>query len=77
MEDKLKNIQIIESGQTKKLILNRPEKRNSLDEEMIYEITDAMNKFSSDKDQIDYNYRSRRKFLFGNESRISSQNFGI
>jgi methylglutaconyl-CoA hydratase len=37
-------------NQTRKMILNRPEKRNSLDEEMIYEITDAMNTFSNDKD---------------------------
>lgn len=37
-------------NQTRKIILNRPEKRNSLDEEMIYEITDAMNAFSNDKD---------------------------
>ena len=50
MENKSNNILIIESGQTKKLILNRPEKRNSLDEEMIFEITDKMNKFSSDKE---------------------------
>lgn len=37
-------------NQTKKIILNRPEKRNSLDEEMIFEITDAMNTFSNDKE---------------------------
>lgn len=50
MENKYKNILVIETGQTKKMILNRPEKRNSLDEEMIFEITDAMNKFSTDDD---------------------------
>lgn len=50
MENKNSKILVIESGLTKKLILNRPEKRNSLDEEMIAGITDAMNKFSSDKE---------------------------
>ncbi len=35
---------------TKKIILNRPEKRNSLDEEMIEELTGAVNSFSSDKE---------------------------
>jgi methylglutaconyl-CoA hydratase len=50
MENKFKDILIIDSGQTKKLILNRPEKRNSLDEEIIFEITSAMNQFSSDKE---------------------------
>lgn len=35
---------------TKKIILNRPEKRNSLDEEMIEELTHAMSKFSADKE---------------------------
>jgi methylglutaconyl-CoA hydratase len=48
MDNKYNNILIVESGLTKKLILNRPEKRNSLDEEMVFEITDAMNKFSID-----------------------------
>jgi methylglutaconyl-CoA hydratase len=50
MENKNSKILIIDSGLTKKLILNRPEKRNSLDEEMILEITNAMNSFSSDKE---------------------------
>jgi methylglutaconyl-CoA hydratase len=49
MEYKYNKILIVDSGLTKKLILNKPEKRNSLDEEMIFEITDAMNKFSSDE----------------------------
>lgn len=35
---------------TKKIIMNRPEKRNSLDEEMIFEITDAFNTFSLDNE---------------------------
>lgn len=48
MEYKYNKILINDSGLTKKLILNRPDKRNSLDQEMISEITDAMNKFSSD-----------------------------
>jgi methylglutaconyl-CoA hydratase len=48
MDNKYNKILIIESEKTKKLILNRPDKRNSLDEEMVFEITDAMNKFSSD-----------------------------
>lgn len=33
---------------TKKIILNRPEKRNSLDEEMIVELTDAFKEYSGD-----------------------------
>jgi methylglutaconyl-CoA hydratase len=49
MESKYNKILIIESGKTKKLVLNRPDKRNSLDEEMVFEITDAMNKFSEDE----------------------------
>ena len=48
--DKFNKLLIIESGKTKKVILNRPEKRNSLDEEMILEITCAMNKFSADEE---------------------------
>lgn len=42
-------ILIEESGQTKKIILNRPEKRNSLDEEMISELTSAIRKYSDDE----------------------------
>lgn len=49
MDNIYKRILIEESGQTKKLILNRPDKRNSLDEEMVSEITNAMNKFSTDE----------------------------
>jgi methylglutaconyl-CoA hydratase len=41
-------ILIEEFNQTKKIILNRPEKRNSLDEEMIYEITEVFRNFSGD-----------------------------
>jgi methylglutaconyl-CoA hydratase len=42
---------LIESfDKTKKIILNRPEKRNSLDEEMISELTDAVKTFSEDKE---------------------------
>lgn len=41
-------ILIEETGQTKKIILNRPDKRNSLDEEMIAELTDAVRTFSAD-----------------------------
>lgn len=36
-------------GLTKKIILNRPEKRNSLDEEMIEELTDVFKNLSGDK----------------------------
>jgi len=41
-------ILIEETGQTKKIILNRPDKRNSLDEEMIFELTDVFKFFSED-----------------------------
>jgi methylglutaconyl-CoA hydratase len=41
-------ILIEETGPTKKIILNRPEKRNSLDEEMITELTDAFKNYSED-----------------------------
>ncbi|MEO8210382.1 MAG: enoyl-CoA hydratase-related protein [bacterium] len=37
-----------EIGETKKIILNRSEKRNSLDEEMILELTDTFKNFSDD-----------------------------
>lgn len=40
-------IEIEIQGLTKKVILNRPEKRNSLDEEMILEITDFFNLISN------------------------------
>jgi methylglutaconyl-CoA hydratase len=50
MDNKYNKILIIDSGKTKKLILNMPEKRNSLDEEMISEITCAMNRFSADEE---------------------------
>ncbi len=43
-------ILIEELTQTKIIILNRPEKRNSLDEEMIAELTDAFQNFSEDKE---------------------------
>ncbi|MEP7145973.1 MAG: enoyl-CoA hydratase-related protein, partial [bacterium] len=37
-----------EAGQTKKIILNRPDKKNSLDEEMISELTGIFKKISED-----------------------------
>ncbi|MCY7362512.1 MAG: enoyl-CoA hydratase/isomerase family protein [Ignavibacteria bacterium] len=43
-------ILIEETEGTKKIILNRPEKRNSLDEEMIFELTDAFRKYSDDEE---------------------------
>ncbi|MBK8984103.1 MAG: enoyl-CoA hydratase/isomerase family protein [Ignavibacteria bacterium] len=47
---KLNTIIIEEKGQTKKIIMNRPEKRNSLDEEMISELTETFHKISEDKE---------------------------
>lgn len=47
---KLNTIIIEEKDQTKKIIMNRPEKRNSLDEEMISELTDTFRKISDDKE---------------------------
>lgn len=44
-----KNLIIEDKGQTKKIILNRPDKRNSLDGEMIKDITNAINMFSEDE----------------------------
>ncbi len=46
MEDS--GILIEQNGYTKKIIMNRPDKRNSLDEEMILSITNYMNEFSED-----------------------------
>lgn len=43
-----KKILVEDTGDTKKIILNRPEKRNSLDEEMIFELTEVVNKLSDD-----------------------------
>jgi methylglutaconyl-CoA hydratase len=43
-------ILIIDNKQTKKIILNRPDKRNSLDEEIINGIIDAINIFSNDSE---------------------------
>ena len=43
-----KRILTEESDQTKRIILNRPEKRNSLDEEMIEELTEIFKAFSED-----------------------------
>ncbi|MEO8447630.1 MAG: enoyl-CoA hydratase-related protein [bacterium] len=43
-------ILIEEINETKKIILNRPEKRNSLDEELIGELTDAFKKYSEDSE---------------------------
>ena len=46
-------ILIEELGLTKKIILNRPEKRNSLDEVMIKELKDVFEKLSGDKGLIE------------------------
>ena len=43
-----KRILTEETDQTKRIILNRPEKRNSLDEEMIEELTEMFRTFSDD-----------------------------
>ncbi len=43
-------IQIEDIGRTRKITLNRPEKRNSLDEEMISELTEVFKKYSADPD---------------------------
>ena len=43
-----KRILIEETDHTKRIILNRPEKRNSLDEEMIEELTEMFRTFSDD-----------------------------
>jgi len=43
-----KKLLIKEIGYTRKITLNRPEKRNSLDEEMIQELKKAVDKFSDD-----------------------------
>ncbi len=48
MKKRFSKILIEEKGRTKKIILNRPDKRNSLDAEMISDITEAMNFFSGD-----------------------------
>lgn len=42
------SIIIEQNGYTKKIIMNRPDKRNSLDEEMILKITESVNEFSED-----------------------------
>lgn len=44
-----KKILVESYNATKKVILNRPEKRNSLDEEMISELTSVFNELSDDK----------------------------
>jgi methylglutaconyl-CoA hydratase len=43
-------ILVEQDGLTRRITLNRPEKRNSLDEEMIAELTSAMHSASEDKD---------------------------
>jgi methylglutaconyl-CoA hydratase len=48
MDNINKKIIVSEKGHTKKIILNRADKRNSLDEEMIKEIVEAINIFSDD-----------------------------
>lgn len=47
---KFNTIIVEEIEQTKKIILNRPEKRNSLDEEMIEELTLTFKNLSADKE---------------------------
>lgn len=44
------SIIIEQNGFTKKIIMNRPDKRNSLDEEMILKITESVNEFSDDEE---------------------------
>ena len=44
------SILIEQNGFTKKIIMNRPEKRNSLDEEMIFSLIKYMNEFSEDEE---------------------------
>ena len=46
---KYNQIIVEELGQTRKIIMNRPEKRNSLDEEMIQELTGVFKLYSNDK----------------------------
>ena len=46
----MKPILLEQNGFTKKIIMNRPDKRNSLDEEMIAEIIELMNSFSDDNE---------------------------
>jgi len=50
MKSNYERILIEEIGLTKKIILNRPEKRNSLDEIMIKELNDAVTKISNDSE---------------------------
>lgn len=50
MENKFNKIIIVENKQTKKIVLNNPGKRNSLDEEMIKELIESFEKFSEDKE---------------------------
>jgi methylglutaconyl-CoA hydratase len=49
MDGELKNILVEDRGATKVLIMNRPDKRNSLDDVMIEEMTDIMHKLSDDE----------------------------
>ena len=48
MEHTFNKILYEDKGLTKKLVLNRPDKRNSLDDEMINELTTAVNFLSED-----------------------------
>jgi methylglutaconyl-CoA hydratase len=50
MDNKYNKIIVTEKKQTKKIIFNNPDKRNSLDEDMIREIISAVNEFSSDSE---------------------------
>ena len=48
MQAEQQSIIIEQNGYTKKIIMNRPDKRNSLDEQMIIRITESINEFSED-----------------------------
>ena len=49
MDGELSNILVEDRGATKVLVMNRPDKRNSLDDVMINEMTDIMHKLSADE----------------------------
>ncbi|MCI0473574.1 MAG: enoyl-CoA hydratase-related protein [Ignavibacteria bacterium] len=49
MDGELSNILVEERGATKVLVMNRPDKRNSLDDVMINEMTELMHKLSADE----------------------------
>lgn len=49
MDGELSNILVEDRGATKVLVMNRPDKRNSLDDVMINEMTELMHKLSADE----------------------------